>query len=250
MPEKVWEEIQKFKQRGKKVIFANVRDYYKTENGKDITQSLKDDVLSGATCVKFSGWDKDTYRFSNCSAVYEAIESAISGFSHIVKADVSSIDVEWTAAEYEGDYVINLCNYGETKADISLSMNGKNIAGDIFDLTENEEITGSFTLAPYEVKMVRVSGETGRIWYETSESGEVSSKVCVSADINAPFVHILALYDENGNLIKVLAESGNADSNGLISSTVTEDVSGAESVRTYLFDSVTTLCPYLKAKDM
>lgn len=255
MPEAVWQEIKEFEERGKKVIFAEVSGDYKTHDGKAINSSLKNTVLGNAVRVSYGGWSNGSF-MTGCENVYNAIETAIANFDRDIDAETSSVDVEWTAAEYNGEYVVNLCNYGENPADVVLSANGREILGEIVNLTENEEMSSSFTLAPYETRLVRISAGAGKTEFlkpdgttAVKPEGALKVKSLAAADAGSEYVHIVAVYSENGTLVKFVSTSGTANENGVIKAETDIEVGGEKcTVKAFLFDGMNSLRPYLKTK--
>ncbi len=259
MPEKVWQEIKKFQESGKTVIFAEYGTSYYNENGKALNNTLKNTVLSGATRVSFGGWNEDTVTLSNCGNVYNAIKSVISGYENAVTVESSNGETEWTAAKYDGGYVVNLCNYGDVNTTATLSYDGI-ACEELFDLTENKVITNEISLKPYETKLVKVLCEEeikeGMNFYysDGSEATEIKadmiySKVKTAVDAGKSFAHLLAVYSKSGVLKTVLTNDGFADEKGNILSEIGVTVSGNDVLDTvlksYLFNSLGNLEPYI-----
>lgn len=260
MPEKVWQEIDEFIDNGKTVIFAEVSGNYYTENGASLDATLKNSVLGRATRTQFGGWDADNTLLTGCEDVYTAIENAISGFEHSVKAEAQNGLTEWTVAEYQGDYVVNLCNYGDEETTVSLTLDGGKICGEIFDLTENEKIRDGFTLKPYETKLVRISteSETNDFYYSDGsealvvKNGTITSNIRAKENANAEYIHIVALYSGDDILVETVCRSGRADANGVIDSSQPITVNAGENAESYkikafMFDKTSVLMPYLQA---
>lgn len=258
MPSEVWQEIKKFKEKGKTVIFAEVSDRYRAENGKALDTALVNGVLGGSTRVSFGGWDGDNAVLYGCQSVYNAIDNAVKDFAHTVRASAANGMTEWTAAEYDGDYVVNLCNYGDETTEISLTMNNEKIYGEIFDLTENEKISDSFALKPFETKLIRISTEDGAFAFRYSDGSEalsarndaLTSTVCAKAEANAGYAHIVAVYDNNNTLKNVICSKGTADENGIINSSVSIQMYADCSVSAYLLDGTDSVKPYLPTKKL
>ena len=152
--------------------------------------------------------------------------------------------------------MVNLCNYGENPADVVLSANGREILGEIVNLTENEEMSSSFTLAPYETRLVRISAGAGKTEFlkpdgttAVKPEGDLKVKSLAAADAGSEYVHIVAVYSENGTLIKFVSTSGTANENGVIKAETDIEVGGEKcTVKAFLFDGMNSLKPYLKTK--
>jgi len=263
MPQKVWQEIQEFQNRGKKVIFAELNNTYYTECGGAIDATLKSGVLNAATRVSFGGWNASSTQMTGCNSVYAAIGNAIKGFSHNIRVTSGNNATEWTAAEYKDGYVLNLCNYAEESTEISLTLDNAMIVGELFDLTENEKIGDTFTLAPYETKLVWIGAEkatTEFVYSDGSEAltvknGTITAKLKAKVTAKAEYVHLVAVYSKDGELLKVVSGKGAADESGIISSHVPITVNEGENVadcviKSFLFNSLSDLKPYLPVETL
>ncbi|MBE7011339.1 MAG: hypothetical protein E7415_01545 [Ruminococcaceae bacterium] len=264
LPQKVWQEIEEFIGRGKTVIFAEYNTSYYNENGKALDSTLKNSVLNDAVRVSFGGWSSDSVTLSGCQDVYAAIVNAISGYENDVTVESSNGETEWTAAKYESGYVVNLCNLGDETTDITVSLNGEE-CGELFDLTQNKEVSNKISLAPYETKLIKIEGSEEikdgmSFWYsDGSEALEVkadtiSSKAKTTVGAGEGFVHILAVYSKGNVLKSILTNDGFADENGNILSeisiTVKENEVSDMVLKSYLFNSLGRLEPYLPSAEL
>ncbi|MBR5152759.1 MAG: beta-galactosidase [Clostridia bacterium] len=262
MPQKVWEEIQKFQNKGKQVIFAELDTAYYTEIGGSIGSTLKNAVLNNATRVEFGRWDSVNMEMSGCDAVYGTIREAIQGFRQDVQVTTGNGAVEWTAAEYGDGYVVNLCNHAEESAEVTISSEYE-IIGDLFDLTENKAIGETFTLAPFETKLIKittVNSKTEFFYSDGTKADKVQNdtitvKLTAKADAGNDYVHLVALYSGDQYMYCVVSGKGKADKNGIIRSEVPISVQVGEhpetcQIKSYVFDSLTSLIPYIPAAEL
>ncbi len=255
MPEKVWEELKKFLERGGKLIFAECGNEYYDEKGGSLTSSLKNTVLSNSTRVSFSGWESG-YKMTGCDAVYAAIDDALSGLEHSVTVAEASKNTEWTAVEYDGGYVVNLFNTSESDVNVSLKLtDGREF--EAFDLTENEALKGdTLTLTTYETKLVKLTPITEVHRFTDGSGTEITAlkegdsfaEIKTTISPKASYTHVVALYNGNG-LVKSENVSGTADNSGKIDSKVKINldknaVSGSV-IKSFLFDSLENIKPYI-----
>lgn len=256
LPESVWMEIEEFIGRGKTVIFAEYNTSYYNENGKSINQTLENSVLNGAVRVPFENWNSNNIVLSGCENVYVAIKNVISQFSKNITVESGNSETEWTVAEYDGGYVVNLCNYGSEATTVTIKGVGRKCE-EIFDLTNNEVVSNTFSLAPYETKLLKVDCTEEMGMNFCYSDGTVATEVkadTILSKVNTviggenSFVHILAVY--SGDVLKsVLTNDGTSDESGnaisQIGVTIKEsDVSGTV-LKSYLFDSMAGLKPYI-----
>ena len=256
MPEKVWEEMRKFENRGGKIIFAEYNNSYFNENGTALDASLKTEVLANAQRVSFGGYDAG-YIMTGCESVYGAIDAYVGTLEREVTVSESTGSTEWTAAKYGDGYAVNLFNTSEdiVSAGITLANTTEAV---FFDLTENEALNGGqISLKPYETKLVMVI-PTGGVHRFLSESGEVLSSLCTgkitaevktSARPNAPYIHAVAMY-KDGGFAGVWTRAGNADAYGVINSSldITVDKNAdidKLTIKSFLFDSFDNIKPYV-----
>ena len=259
MPEKVWQEIKKFEESGKTVIFAEYNTSYYNENGKSLNATLKNYVLKNATRVSFGGWNENTVSLLGCENVYSAIGNVISAFVKDVEVKSGNGETEWTSAKYEDGYVVNLCNYGEEVTEITISYKGKE-CGDIFDLTENKGISNIISLSPYETKLVKIGcleeiKDGMSFCYSNGnkateiKADTISSIVKTNIGSEKSFVHMLAIYSKDNILKSVLTNYGFADKSGNVLSeigvTVKENEVSDTVLKSYLFNSLEILEPYI-----
>ncbi|GHV45010.1 hypothetical protein FACS189492_2110 [Clostridia bacterium] len=107
MPTKVWQEIKKFQDKGKRVIFAELGNTYYTEIGASVDGALKEAVLSAATRVSFGGLQGD-YTMVGLENIYAAIDDEVNRLADEVSVTDPRGETEWTAVGYKGGYVVNL----------------------------------------------------------------------------------------------------------------------------------------------
>ena len=256
LPESVWQEIEEFIGRGKTVIFAEYNTSYYNENGKSLDQDLKNNVLNDSVRASFGGWNANNITLSGCENVCNAIESEIAEYKREIIIETSNKETEWTVAEYDGGYVVNLCNYGNETTTVAV----KGIEGKydgIFDLTNNDAVSETFTLAPYETKLLKVvcAEEMGMNFYYSDgtvateiKADTILSKVNTVIGERNSFVHILAVY--SGDVLKsVMTNDGTSDESGKaisqIGVTIKEGEVSGTALKSYLFDSMTGLKPYM-----
>ena len=70
--------------------------------------------------------------------------------------------VEWRSAEFNGHWVVNLCNYCKKTANVTLTQNSRSITA--YDVLSGEKVDATLTLSPLEVKLLRVepAAKTGQ----------------------------------------------------------------------------------------
>lgn len=260
MPEKVWQELKKFEQNGRKLIFAEYENDYYDENGCEIDSALKNEVLSNSERVSFTGWTTggttSGFKMTGCEALYEAIDKALSGLTHSVTVTDASKNTEWTAAEYDGGYVVNLFNSSESDVSVKIKLTDGN-EFKLFDLTENEAVSGdSLTLTTYETKLLKLTPITevhgftdgGGAELSAPKAGDNYARIKTTVSPGASYVHVVALY-KGGELIKTEVQPANADNGGKIDSKLkitlsADNVSGAV-IKSFLFDSLKSIKPYI-----
>lgn len=67
--------------------------------------------------------------------------------------------VEWRCGKVGNATIANLCNYRHTPARMAITREGKPVAA--IDVLTGKPIRGAFSLAPLEVRLVRVGGDAG-----------------------------------------------------------------------------------------
>lgn len=262
MPEKVWTEIDEFISRGKKVIFVEYNNSYYNENGKSLDNTLKNRVLNNSQKVSFGNFNPSTVTLSGCDNVHNAIGSAISKFDRVVSVTSSNGETEWTAAQYGKDYVINLCNYGTSDADISICLDGLAYEETVFDLTENKKISNSFTLKPYETKLVKLKNAVSTMNFRYSDGTKataikadtITSRVNAFLEPYSEYVHLFAIYSSDKTLETVVKASGTADKDGKVSSSLGFEIKENQTLpymmKSFLIDDLDTLKPYIPSQSL
>ncbi|MBO5007487.1 MAG: beta-galactosidase [Clostridia bacterium] len=262
MPEKVWTEINEFIENGKKVIFVEYNNDYYNENGKSLDTTLKNNVLNNSGRVSFGSFNSSTVTLSGYEDVHNAIGSAIAGFDRVVSVTSSNGETEWTSAKYTDDYVINLCNYGGSDADISILLDGLAYDETVYDLTENKNISNSFTLKPYETKLVKLKNAVSTMSFRYSDgtrateikTDNITSKVNAVLEPFSEYVHLLAIYSSDKTLETVVKTSGTADKNGKVTSSLGFEIKQNKPLpymmKSFLINSVDNLKPYMASQSL
>ena len=188
-----------------------------------------------------------------------AIKNVISGFDSDVKVISGNGETEWTAARYGNGYVVNLCNFGSTATEISISCDS---AEKLFDLTENEEIANKFVLQPYETKLVRLDDikEGISFWNQDGSeadkvsAGTIAAKVNTKLAANSLFTHVFVVYSKEMIFKRVVSKDGYADEDGRAFSKIEIELSEDEKdncvLKSFLFDSLKTLKPVIPAESL
>ncbi|MBQ2614112.1 MAG: beta-galactosidase [Clostridia bacterium] len=261
MPEKVWVELEKFVDSGKKIIFAESSSTYYNENGKSLDSTRKNKVLNQSVRVSFGGWNSINGVFSQCGDVQTAIANVISKLDRMIEVSSTNGETEWTAAKYGNSYVLNLCNFGSTATTITVTNKDGAFAGKLFDLIENQEIVNNFSLQPYETKLVRLDNikEGISFWNQDGseatevKAGTITSKVNTVLEANSPYKHIVAVYGKDKSLQRVFfTKDTYADKDGKVFSALDVEISTTEAdnciIKSFLFDSFGKLTPLTSAE--
>ncbi len=258
----VWSQMLTFLNNGGKVLFLEYETSYKNELGGTINATLVDNVLnhSNTKRVSFGGVSSDGFYMTGCTDVFTALGNAIKDFSHHVRVKSGNGTTEWVETEYDGSYLVNLCNYGETTTAIDLTLDDDVIVGEVFDLTENQGIDSSFVLEPYETKMIRISKDNYSVKFVDVNqnelyapvNGAITAKLKAQLQANASYVHMLAVYAEDGRMLQVISAEGKADASGNISSNLSVTVNAGNdaatcTVKSFLLDSLGSLKLYIPA---
>ena len=135
--------------------------------------------------------------------------------------------VEWSAVEYGGDYLINLCNYGTEAVQVTIEENSGKV-GEAIDLISGETVNRAFTAEPYVPMLIKVSyNEPGTTFYCADEFGMyvptkslTGREVIVKAGTNkaepgAEVYNYVTVYNK-GCLYMVMKHCAVADQNGFV----------------------------------
>lgn len=259
-------EIKKHIDDGGRVLLLNANNKsWLDENGGEHDAALLNSVTSRSETVSFSS-ASDMYTYDGGSAVANKLKSELAKLSHIVEVSASNANTEWLSAEYDGGYVINVCNYGTASAEISLTAQDGYDIENVYDLISGEKVGAKFSLSPNEPKLLKIEKVNGFKFYSVDENGVKtetaklkSQKMSVAAKYtdakpNSGYIHIISVY-RDGRLKQIFTEKGNADESGTINSekeiTVGDDTDLSEySVKTFLFDSLEQIVPYMPAREI
>lgn len=257
-------EIKKHIDDGGRVLLLNANNKsWLNENGGEHDAALLNSVTSRSETVSFSS-ASDMYTYDSGSAVVNKLKSELEKLSHPVS--VSGTNTEWLSAEYDGGYVINLCNYGTSSTEISLTAQSGYDIENAYDMISGEKVGKSFSLSPNEPKLLKIEKVNGFKFYSIDEnctkteiSDLKSRRMSVTAKYtdakpNDGYIHIVSV-SENGKLKRIFTQKGNADADGIINSemefTVDDGIDLSKcTVKTFLFDGFDKIIPYMPAREI
>lgn len=161
-PETV-QKIKTFADAGGKVIFVGAGCLQKDRNNK----SLPADILSIANSLYESAVTVDD--ISELADILYGVYEEM-GLNTITVVDETTgrkvADTEWSSTDFNGEYIVNVCNYSETHTpDISIYVNGKK-AKQIRELRSNKVYNGSIELALNKPLLLKIVSEEDADIYE------------------------------------------------------------------------------------
>lgn len=255
------EQIKLFLDGGGKVLFLNASDKaYYDENGNALNQTLLSSVMSRSSAAAFS-YAEDMYVQDSKKEVESALKAALSQLNHTVEASAENGSVEWLGAEYGGDYVVNICNYGSSDTTVTLSTTAGYDMGNAVDMISGQKVGNSFTLTPNEPILLKAEGSDkirfyvgkGDARYETTLPNKAemsSSAVCSTAQPGDRYMHIVGVF-ENDRLKQTFVKNGTASDSGISSDLNFRIDDGVDlkncEIKGFLFKA-DSLSPYLPAK--
>ncbi len=218
--------IKEFSKEGKHVILLECGCGYHDENGGALSDEANA-VLAGIdTRAKYSHEGQNEVGDSS-GAVKKLIADTLSRLERTIKMCTNGASVEWSAVEYGGDYLINLCNYGTEAVQVTIEENSGKV-GEAIDLISGETVNRAFTAEPYVPMLIKVSyNEPGTTFYCADEFGMyvptkslTGREVIVKAGTNkaepgAEVYNYVTVYNK-GCLYMVMKHCAVADQNGFV----------------------------------
>lgn len=253
-------KIKKHIDDGGRVLLLNANSKsWMDENGNAHNEELLQSVTSRSETASFY-LGSDMYTYDASSAVVNKLKEELNKLKHTVDVTSANSSTEWLIAEVNGDCVINLCNYGDEDTQISISAEGYS-TDNAYDMISGEKLGASFTLSPYEPKLIKIEKTNGFDFYAVNENGtktEISKLTSLNLSVSAKYIganpneeyaHIVSVC-ENGILKQVFIAEGNADTDGTITSekaiTVDKDIDLSKcTVKTFLFNGFQKMKPYM-----
>ena len=229
-------EIAKFVENGKKVIRISCGEEDYNQDGKALSDQAKG-ILNGITCLENFATVNGENVADTDGAVKNLIKAEIGKLDNMIHLE-SNCDIEWSWTEYDGKYLINLCNYGEADATISI----KDKKGTVYaakDLINNTELDTTLVVKPNHPMLLQVSIQAyhteffskgnDNTWIPVSEivSGELLVQTeSMLAIPDEDILSFVALY-KGDEMLQCVADEKKSDANGVISfETVIEIPSG------------------------
>ena len=172
-------QIKLFLDNGGEVLLlnANGKGYY-DENGNAHNETLLNSVTDRCDKASFYKGNGTTIH-DNWNTVSNKLESVFSKFTHPVELTSANGSTEWLSAVTEGDCIINLCNYGSSATQITLSTAlGYDVSGAV-DLISGKYVGESFTVAPHQPMLIKISGNNGFTFYNNDENGTMETSLWI-----------------------------------------------------------------------
>lgn len=172
-------EMKQFLDNGGRILLlnANGKGYY-DENGNAHDSTLLNNVTSRSEKVSFYKGNGITIH-DNWNTVSNKLKSVFSEFSHPVELVAANGATEWLSAKYGGDYIVNLCNYGDSDTQITLNTELGYDVSSAVDLISGERVGESFIVSPHQPMLLKIKGINGFTFYNNDENGTMESKLWI-----------------------------------------------------------------------
>jgi len=259
-------EIKKHIDDGGRVLLLNANSKsWMDENGNAHNAEILESVTSRSETASFS-LGSDMYVYDISSNVKNKLKEELAKMSRPVSVTSANSNTEWLYAEFNNGFIINVCNYGDSATQVSVSAPSGYDTENIYDLISGEKVGASFTLSPNKPMLLRVEKLNGFKFYSVNKDGIKTGisnlktgKMSVEAKYqganpNDGYAHVISVF-EDGILKQTFIETGNAGADGNIASekefTVDEKIDLSNcTVKAFLLNSLNEIKPYMPSCDM
>lgn len=262
--EETLSQIKTYLDGGGRVLLlnANRKEYY-DENGKAHNQALLKSVTDRCETASFYKGNGTTIH-DNFNTVSNKLKAVFSEFTHPVELVSGNGSTEWLSAVSGGDCIINLCNYGSSDTQITLSSDLHYDVSGAVDLITGERVGGKFTVSPHKPMLLKIEGYNGFTFYNIDENSTktqtseiIGRNMAVLARYNGTdvvYTHITAVY-ESGELKQLFMDDGYAEAGETVqaemSFKIDEDIDLSKcTVKSFLLNGTDKLVPYISAEEI
>lgn len=198
-------QIKQFIDGGGKVLLLNAENkQWRNENGGAHDATLLNSVISRCETVEFSK-KNDMEVTDRTGVVNEKLDEVLESLgSRDITLSADCGGIEWTAAQYGNDYIINICNHGTEAAQIVLNAPAQYDIASAIDMISSRKTGSSFIVQPNEPILLKLENRCHMKFYDSS--GNETEKITTGAmsatveyyagDKEKSLTHIVAIYKE------------------------------------------------------